>query len=45
MKSEEIENISRAYMAPGEVEAIRMTGPMVTLREKGGSPRNLINLQ
>ena len=40
-KSEEIENISRASMTPGEVEAIRTTDPMVILREKGRSPRNL----
>ena len=31
-------------MAPGEVEAIRMTDPMVILRAKGGSSRNLLIL-
>ena len=40
-KSEEIEEIARASMAPGEVEAIRMTDPMVILRSKGISSRNL----
>ena len=29
-------------MAPGEVEATRMTDPMSTLRAKGGSSRNLL---
>ena len=29
-------------MAPGEVEAIRTTDPMVILRAKEGSPRNLL---
>ena len=42
MKSGEIENISRASMAPGEVKAIRTTDPMVILREKGRSSRNLL---
>ena len=40
-KSEEVEDISRASMAPVAVEAIRMTDPMVVLREKGRSSRNL----
>ena len=42
MKSEEIEDIDRAYMAPGEVEAIRTTDQMVILRSKGISSRNLL---
>ena len=42
MKSEEIEDIDRAYMAPGEVEAIRTTDPMVILRAKEVSSRNLL---
>ena len=42
VKSKEIENISRAYMAPGEVESNRNTDPMVILRSKGGSSRNLL---
>ena len=42
MKSEEIEDISRASMAPGEVKAIRMTEPMVILRVKGVSSMNLL---
>ena len=42
MKSGEIENISRASMARGEVKAIRKTDPMVILGEKGRSSRNLL---
>ena len=34
-KSEEIEEIDRASMAPVAVEAITTTEPMVILREKG----------
>ena len=41
MKSEEIENMSRASMGPGEVEAIRTTDPMVILRENEISSRDL----
>ena len=41
-KSEETEEIARASMAPGEVEAIRTTDPMVIFRERGGSSRNLL---
>ena len=42
MKSEEIENISGAFMAPGEVKAIRTTDPMSVLRAKGRSSRILL---
>ena len=35
MKSKEIKDIYRAYMAPGEVEAIRKNDPMVIFRAKG----------
>ena len=42
MKSEEIENISRAPMATGEVEGVRTTEPMVILRAKGRSSRKLL---
>ena len=41
-KSEEIEAIYRAYMAPGEFKATRTTDPIFILREKGGSSRNLL---
>ena len=42
MKSEEIEDIDRASMAPEEIEAIITTEPMVILIEKGRSSRNLL---
>ena len=42
MKSEETEYISRAYIAPVEVEYIRKTDPMVIPRAKGRSSRNLL---
>ena len=38
-KSEEIKEIDRAYMAPGEVKAFRTTDPMVILRANGRSLR------
>ena len=41
-KSEETEEIARASMAPVAVEAIRTTEPMVILRAKGRSSRNLL---
>ena len=41
-ESEEIEEIARDFMAPGEVKAIRTTESMVILRAKGRSSRNLI---
>ena len=41
-KSEQIEDISRTSMANGEVKAIRTTEPMVTLRSKGRSSRNIL---
>ena len=42
MKLEEIEEIARASMAPGEFKDIRTTDPMVILRAKGVSSRNLL---
>ena len=41
-KSEEIEEIARNSMAPLSVDAIRTTDPMVILRAKGRSSRNLL---
>ena len=41
-KSEEMEDIDRVSMAPREVEVIRRTDPMVILRSKWGSSRNLL---
>ena len=41
-KSEETEDIYRAYMAPIAVEAIRTTDSMAILRAKGVSSRNLL---
>ena len=41
-KSEEIEEIVRSSIAPGEVKAFRTTDPMFILREKGISPINLL---
>ena len=42
MKSEEIKDIYRAYMAPGEVEAITKNDPMVIFRAKGVYSGNLL---
>ena len=41
-KSEEIEEIARASMAPVAVDAIRTTDPMVILRSQGRPSRNLL---
>ena len=41
-KSEEIEEIARASMAPVAVDVIRTTDPMVVLRARGGLSRNLL---
>ena len=41
-KSEEIEDIARASMAPVSVDVIRTTDPMVILRARGNQSRNLL---
>ena len=41
-KSEEIEEIARASMAPVAVDAINTIYPMVILRARGGQSRNLL---
>ena len=41
-KSEEIKESARASMSPLEVDDIRTTDPMVILRVKGRSSRNLL---